>query len=188
MKSQGGKAHNNKPVIFLAIDPAARHRTVRQVSSSALSSLFPSPGRTEGECKCTFRSLLLVELIMNLWRKLQKKNGKILGSMLTMGWRGRDARMQRDKCPFVGSRNSTSRYKCTSYSCFLLFAPFQLLNFPWNDTYIHVEVYEARGARSWCPYTLAAFNMGACYCAFGVLAGDPTTLFQGLALSEIPMD
>jgi len=126
---------------------------------------------------CTFRSLLWVKLITYLRRKLQKKR-EILDSMLT------GARIQRDKCPLVGSRNLPSRYKCTSYSSCLPFSP-RPLNFPRNDTYTrHTGTWS--GARSWCPHTLAAFNTGAMLlCLRSSCRETPTTLFQGLALSEI---
>lgn len=102
---------------------------------------------------------------MNLWRKLQKKR-EIFDLMLM------DARMQWDKCPLVGSRNLGEQIQV--YVLFLLpSSPSPGSQTSHEMICIHVEVYEACGARSWCPHTLAAFNMGACYCACRVLAGRP---------------
>lgn len=58
-----------------------------------------------------------------------------------------DARIQRDKCPLVGSRNSGEQIQV--YILFLLpssFSPAPKL--PNRMIRIHVEVYEACGTRS----------------------------------------
>lgn len=159
----GEKVHNNRPIIFL---PRYRLGT-SQVGATDITIVLnslSSLGKGGGECKCTFHSLLLAELITNLWREVARK--EMESSQL-------DARR---KQKFV-----------VQIWMLIFLLPFFSLSL-WLLLERYAEVYEACRAEM-MPLYFSVLNTAARYCVSPeFLSRNPTTLFQGLALSEIPVD